>query len=363
MLAPIDFSHVEQTLATPLGWADLGLVAVPRTFCLARRRRVWRAREASGDKGFASRQLRARRPAADRASRSCRSPPVRIIATSGRRSSGRSAPLLIALAAIRMIVYGLRRLFRSQGWVPTSERAIAFAIWGLVDPALPGPPARDRGRARRDPDTHRQDADVAAVDRHGAILVVVFTLIVTLWISGLIEQRLACRRRISTSTCALCSASSCARCCCSSACSFALQAIGFDLTLLSVFGGALGVGIGLGLQKLASQLHRRLHDPARPLDPLGRHGHRRQAATAPWPRSRRVTSSCGASTASKRSSPTRRWSRRRCSTTRTRRATFASRSRCRLSSDSDVERALTLMDGNRAPASARAERSPTRRPR
>ena len=32
----------------------------------------------------------------------------------------------------------------------------------------------------------------------------------------------------------------------------ALRAIGFDLTLLTVFGGALGVGIGLGLQKLAA---------------------------------------------------------------------------------------------------------------
>jgi small-conductance mechanosensitive channel len=32
----------------------------------------------------------------------------------------------------------------------------------------------------------------------------------------------------------------------------ALNAIGFDITLLTVFGGALGVGIGLGLQKLAS---------------------------------------------------------------------------------------------------------------
>jgi small-conductance mechanosensitive channel len=32
----------------------------------------------------------------------------------------------------------------------------------------------------------------------------------------------------------------------------ALSAIGFDITLLSVFGGALGVGLGFGLQKIAS---------------------------------------------------------------------------------------------------------------
>ena len=73
----------------------------------------------------------------------------------------------------------------------------------------------------------------------------------TLWLSGLIEQRLQKATSFDTNTKAVLA-------------KFvravllvvgvlvALQAIGFDLTLLTVFGGALGVGIGLGLQKLAA---------------------------------------------------------------------------------------------------------------
>ena len=79
----------------------------------------------------------------------------------------------------------------------------------------------------------------------------ILTLVVTLWLSGLIEQRLLKATSFDTNTKAVLA-------------KFvravllvvgvlvALQAIGFDLTLLTVFGGALGVGIGLGLQKLAA---------------------------------------------------------------------------------------------------------------
>jgi small-conductance mechanosensitive channel len=49
----------------------------------------------------------------------------------------------------------------------------------------------------------------------------------------------------------------------------ALSVVGVDVTVLSVFGGALGVVIGLGLQKLASNYIAGSHDPAGPIGPLG----------------------------------------------------------------------------------------------
>jgi small-conductance mechanosensitive channel len=83
-----------------------------------------------------------------------------------------------------------------------------------------------------------------------AVLLAVITLFVSMWISSLIEARLMGSRLdpnlrvvLSKFTRALLLLVGVL---------VALSVAGIDLTVLSVFGGALGVGIGLGLQKIAS---------------------------------------------------------------------------------------------------------------
>src|SRR5213078_2116881 len=190
MLAPINFNQFEQALATPQGWADLGLVAV----CLGI---AWVAdRRAITTRKRADNTLRVNGSIA-RVVFPLTALVLALIATLAfRRYVGPpfflaiAAPLLIALATIRMLVYGLRRMFKTQSWLPASERAIALAMFLLVllyflglFPEIAG--ALDDiqiplGRTR-----------ISLLSICTAVLVVVFTLIITLWISGLIEQHLS----------------------------------------------------------------------------------------------------------------------------------------------------------------------------
>jgi small-conductance mechanosensitive channel len=159
-------------------------------------------------------------------------------------------PLLVALAAIRMAVYAMRALFASQAWLKTGERAISFAIWGVLVLYFTGvlPELAAELDAIRLPIGR---TEVTLLTLGSGVFAVILTLIVTLWLSGLIEQRLISATSFDTNTKAVLA-------------KFvralllvvgllvALQSIGFDLTLLAVFGGALAVGVGLGLQKLAA---------------------------------------------------------------------------------------------------------------
>jgi len=157
-------------------------------------------------------------------------------------------PLMLALAAIRLVVYAMRTLFASQAWLKTGERAISFTIWGIAALYFTGvlPDIAAELDSIRLP---IGKTEVTLLTLGSGLFAVVLTLIVTLWLSGLIEQRLISATSFDTNTKAVLG-------------KFvlllvvgllvALQSIGFDLTLLAVFGGALAVGVGLGLQKLAA---------------------------------------------------------------------------------------------------------------
>lgn len=252
MLAPVDPQQLEAALMQPRGWLDLALVglAIGIAWALDRRLRLraqaaepgTRTRLKAGVGRVAFALIALALLVLDRlVLKSFRIAPVFVDI---------AIPLLIALAAIRVLVYAMRQLFAAQAWLKTSERAIAFTIWGFVVLYFLGVLPEI---------AHEVDQLVLPIGKSSVSLLtilkgaaaVVATLVVTLWLSALIEQRLLAATTLDSNTRAALAHAVRALLLAVGAL-FALQAIGFDLTLLSVFGGALGVGIGLGLQKLAA---------------------------------------------------------------------------------------------------------------
>ena len=158
-------------------------------------------------------------------------------------------PLAVALAVIRILVYTLRRLFPDASWLAGSAKVISFSIWGILVLHYLGVGAEIVGYLDAiSVPLGRGSVSLATIGR--GLVVVVATIAATLWLSGFLERRLMSTgfepnvrvvlsrflRAMLVIVGVLVS----------------LPALGIDLTLLSVFGGALGVGIGLGLQKLAA---------------------------------------------------------------------------------------------------------------
>ena len=160
-------------------------------------------------------------------------------------------PVLLSLAVIRMGVKILQAAFKNAPWVRALERSISWLAWlamllwvsGLLPVIL----------EELDGIKWKMGATTLSVRNmiEGAVTAGVVILI-TLWISSAIEARLlrtatgselSLRKAVSNAT--------------RVSLVFiglllALSAVGIDLTALSVLGGAIGVGIGFGLQKLAA---------------------------------------------------------------------------------------------------------------
>ena len=249
MLAPIDYGRFESALATPKGWAELAIIGacVATGWALARRFRI--ETDARGDVarvglGGVNRLIF---PLATLAL-------VFLASLLTRRMLppfffSIALPMLVALAAIRLVVYALRGVVGGGSVLKSSERAIAFTIWGFLLLYFVGVlPEIGMELDQFEIPFGKQKVSLLTIVKGVAVGIV--TLAITLWVSGLLEQRLMKSPLDENMRVVL--AKFVRALMITAGILFALQAVGFDLTLLSVFGGALGVGIGLGLQKLAA---------------------------------------------------------------------------------------------------------------
>ena len=158
--------------------------------------------------------------------------------------------LLWAMAAIRLGVYALRFIFAPSGWVRTMENAIATTVWLVLALHLSGL-LPEILLALQDVKFKIGQHPVTLLLILQALLTILLTLFIALWISRVIENRVMRTEQLNMNMRVVMSKLvrillSCI------AILLALSAVGLDITLLSVFGGALGVGIGFGLQKIAS---------------------------------------------------------------------------------------------------------------
>lgn len=160
-------------------------------------------------------------------------------------------PVCLSLAAIRLGVKILQAAFADAPLVRLVERTFSWVAWFAVVLWLVGvlPLVMDELESIR---WKMGGSQISLRTLIEGSLTAGAVLLLTLWVSSVIEARLlrqatggelSLRKAISNAIRAILMFVGVL---------LALSAVGFDLTALSVLGGAIGVGIGLGLQKLAA---------------------------------------------------------------------------------------------------------------
>lgn len=159
-------------------------------------------------------------------------------------------PLLGSLALIRLVFYILRHSFADGTWLAGFERVFATIAWLLVALHILGllPTLIDGLEAVALP-IGKSKLNLWQV-LQGTVTVAI-TLLAALWLSNTLEARL--NRAVEMNSSLRMVFIRLGRAMLTLlAILIALPLVGIDLTMLSVFGGALGVGLGFGLQKIAS---------------------------------------------------------------------------------------------------------------
>ena len=161
------------------------------------------------------------------------------------------AVLLVAsFALIRLSLYLLRHLFPVSPLLKASERAIAYIIWGVAALYLTGL-LPEINAALDEVSFAVGNKKITMLSVIQALLSLFLTLLIALALSVVIEKRVMNAQSLDTSM-RVFAGKLIRALAVVIAILIALPLMGIDITVLSVFGGALGVGLGLGLQKIAS---------------------------------------------------------------------------------------------------------------
>lgn len=158
--------------------------------------------------------------------------------------------LLLAMGGIRLLVYAVRRSLPQTPWLGSFERVIALVVWLGVAAHLTGV-LGDLIAALESIQLPVGKSQLNLWDLLTGAASVVVTVLAALWVGSTIEARLARAETLTANSRAVL-ARVIKALLLLIAVLLALSLAGIDLTVLSVFGGALGVGLGLGLQRIAS---------------------------------------------------------------------------------------------------------------
>jgi small-conductance mechanosensitive channel len=159
-------------------------------------------------------------------------------------------PILLSLLAIRLVVRVLHAALPQAGWVGAAERWVSWLAWGGSVLWISG--LWPLVWAELDAIQWKLGANkVSLATLLEASFAVVLVMVAALWLSAAIEARLLKSASDNISARKIV-ANLIKAALLFVGLLFALSSAGIDLTALGFLGGAFGVGLGLGLQKLAS---------------------------------------------------------------------------------------------------------------
>lgn len=159
-------------------------------------------------------------------------------------------PVLASFAVIRLLVYLVRHLLAPSAMLKASERIIAYTIWAFAVLYLTGM-LKEVETALSEIAFNVGKQRITLLMIITGVVTVAFTLLVSMALSRIAERRIMAQESVSLSL-RLALSKGLQAIAILLAILIGLPLVGIDLTVLSVFGGAIGVGLGLGLQKVAA---------------------------------------------------------------------------------------------------------------